>query len=120
MNWKGCGRFLHSKDLRALHNLSDRYVIVKTNTLGWAGHVGRRGETRRKYSILVGKPLDSGRAEHREVDARITLRLISVKRHSYDTALYCVVYKRRSLTSQKYPPELYMAKWLSHKKLQEY
>jgi hypothetical protein len=51
----------HWRKLR-IEELSDLYIslnifrVIKPRRMNWAGHVGRIGERRRAYMILVGKP----------------------------------------------------------------
>ena len=48
-------RRLHNKKPYALYS-SPNIRLIKSRRLRWAGHVGRTGESRGAYRVLVGKP----------------------------------------------------------------
>jgi hypothetical protein len=51
-NW----RKLHNEELHNLYSSPNINRMIKSRRMRWAGHVGRMGETRNEYRILVGKP----------------------------------------------------------------
>jgi hypothetical protein len=52
----GDWRKLHNEELHNLYSSPNVIRIIKTKRMRWAGHVGRLGEKRNTYRILVGKP----------------------------------------------------------------
>jgi hypothetical protein len=64
-------RKLHKEKLCDLYPLPSKIIIIKSKRMRWAGHVGRMGEKRNAYRLLVGKPERKrplGRSRHRRVD----------------------------------------------------
>jgi hypothetical protein len=49
-------RKLHNEEFHNLYSSPDIIRQVKSRRMRWAGHVSRRGEERKVYKILVGKP----------------------------------------------------------------
>jgi hypothetical protein len=49
-------RKLHSEELHNLYSSPEILRIVMSRRMRWAGHVARRGEERKVYKVLVGKP----------------------------------------------------------------
>jgi hypothetical protein len=49
-------RKLHNVELRDLYSLPNIIGIIKVRRMRWAGHVGRMGEKRNAYRLLVAKP----------------------------------------------------------------
>jgi hypothetical protein len=49
-------RKLHNEELHDLYYSPSIIRIMKARRMRWAGHVGRRGENRNVYRLLVGKP----------------------------------------------------------------
>jgi len=47
---------LHNEELRVLYSLPNIVRVVKSRTIGWAGHVARMGKGRSVHRFLVGKP----------------------------------------------------------------
>jgi hypothetical protein len=47
---------LHNEELHDLYSSPSIIRIVKARRMRWAGHVGRMGEKRNAYRLLVGKP----------------------------------------------------------------
>jgi hypothetical protein len=63
-------RKLHNKELHNLYSLPSIIRMIKSR-MRWTGHVGRMGEKRNAYRILVGKPEGKrplGRSGHRWED----------------------------------------------------
>jgi len=61
-------RKLHSEELSHLYTLPNIVRVVKSRSMGWAGHVARIGEGRGLHRVLVGKPggkSQLGRPRHR-------------------------------------------------------
>jgi hypothetical protein len=52
----GGWRKLHNWELHDLYSLSCIIRMIKTRSMRWAGQVARKGEKRKAYRILVGKP----------------------------------------------------------------
>jgi hypothetical protein len=71
-------RKLLNGELRDLYSSSNIIRIIGSRRMKWAGHVARKGEKRKAYRLLVGKPEGKrplGRPRHRWVDnIRIDLR----------------------------------------------
>jgi hypothetical protein len=64
-------RKLHNEELHDLHSSPSIIRIMKARRMRWAGHVGRMGEKRNAYTLLVGKPEDRrplGRPRRRWLD----------------------------------------------------
>jgi hypothetical protein len=64
-------RKLHNEDLRDLSSSPSIITIIKSRRMRWAGHVARKGEKRKAYRLLVGKPERKrplGRPRRRWVD----------------------------------------------------
>jgi hypothetical protein len=49
-------RKLHSEELHSLYSAPDIISQVKSKGMRWAGHVTHKGEERKVYKGLVGKP----------------------------------------------------------------
>jgi hypothetical protein len=49
-------RKLHNEELHDLYSSPSIIRIMKARRMRWAGHVGRMGEKRNAYRLLVGKP----------------------------------------------------------------
>jgi hypothetical protein len=49
-------RKLHNEELSDLYSSQSIIRIIKSRRMRWAGHVGRMGERRNAYRLLVGKP----------------------------------------------------------------
>jgi hypothetical protein len=67
----GDWRKQHNDELHNLYSSPNIIRMIKSRTMRWAGHVGRMGETRNAYRILVGKPEGKrppGRPRRRWVD----------------------------------------------------
>jgi hypothetical protein len=66
----GC-RKLHNEELHDLYSLPSIIRIIKSRRMRWAGHVGRIGEKRNVYRLLVRKPEGKrplGRRRRRWID----------------------------------------------------
>jgi hypothetical protein len=64
-------RKLHNEELHDLYSSPSIIRIIKSRRMRWAGHVGRMGEKRNVYRLLVGKPEGKrplGRPRRRWVD----------------------------------------------------
>jgi len=64
-------RRLHNEELNDLYCSPDIVRVIKWRRMRWAGHVGRMGEERGVYRVLVGKPEGKrrmGRPTRRWVD----------------------------------------------------
>jgi hypothetical protein len=64
-------RKLHNEELHNLYSSPNTIRMFKSRRMRWAGHVGRMGEKRNAYRILVGKPEGKrplGRPRRRWVD----------------------------------------------------
>jgi hypothetical protein len=53
---RGGWRKLHDEELHNLYCSPSIIRMIKSRRMRWAGHVGRMGEKRKAYRILVGKP----------------------------------------------------------------
>jgi hypothetical protein len=65
-------RKLHNEELHVLYSSPNIIRQIKWRRMRWARHVARRGEERKMYRVLVGKP--EGRRDHLEdqgVDGRM-------------------------------------------------
>jgi hypothetical protein len=51
----GSWRKLHNDELQSLYSSPNIVRVIKATRLKWAGHVGRMGEGRGIYRVLVGK-----------------------------------------------------------------
>jgi hypothetical protein len=49
-------RKLHNEELRDLYSSPSISRIIKSRRMRWVGHVGRMGEKRIAYRLVVGKP----------------------------------------------------------------
>jgi hypothetical protein len=49
-------RRLHNKELNDLYSSPNIIRVIKSRRMRWAGHVGRMGDKRDAYRILVGRP----------------------------------------------------------------
>jgi len=61
-------RKLHNGDVNDLYSSPNIIWVIKSGRMRWAGHVGRMGESRASYRILVVKPEGRrplGRLRHR-------------------------------------------------------
>ena len=68
---KGEWRRLHNAELNDLYSSTNTVLVIKSTRMRWAGHVGRMGEKRGAYRVLVGKPEGKrplGRPRRRWVD----------------------------------------------------
>jgi len=64
-------RRLHNEELNDLYCSNNIVLMIKSRRMRWAGHVGRMGEDRGVYRVLVGKPegrRPMGRPRRRWVD----------------------------------------------------
>ena len=64
-------RRLHNEELNDLYCSPNIVRVIKSRRMRWAGHVGRIGEERGVYRVLVGKPEGRrplGRPRRRWVD----------------------------------------------------
>jgi hypothetical protein len=52
----GGWRKLHNEELHNLYSSASIIRIIKSRRMRWAGHIGRMGEKKNAYRILVGKP----------------------------------------------------------------
>jgi hypothetical protein len=52
----GGWRKLHNEELHGLYSSPSIVRVIKARRMKWAGHVGRMGEVRGAYNILVGRP----------------------------------------------------------------
>jgi hypothetical protein len=52
----GGWRKLHNEELHGLYSSPSIVRVIKARRMRWAGYVGRRGEVRGAYNILVGRP----------------------------------------------------------------
>jgi hypothetical protein len=52
----GDWRKLHNEELHNLYSSPNTIRMIKSRKMRWAEHVGRMGETRNAYRILVGRP----------------------------------------------------------------
>jgi hypothetical protein len=52
----GGWRKLHNEELRDLYSSTSIIRIIKSRRMMWAGHVGKMGEKRNVYRLLVEKP----------------------------------------------------------------
>jgi hypothetical protein len=67
-------RKLHNEELLDLYSSPSIIRIIKARRMRWAGHVGRMGENRNAYRLLVGKPEGRrplGRPKRRWLDIRM-------------------------------------------------
>jgi hypothetical protein len=48
-------KYAHNEDLRDLHSSSNIITIIKSGTIGWMGHMARRGKKGYECRALVGK-----------------------------------------------------------------
>jgi hypothetical protein len=49
-------RKLHNEELHNLYSSADIIRQINSRRMRWAGHVARKGEERKVYKVLVGKP----------------------------------------------------------------
>ena len=49
-------RKLHNADHNDLYCSPNKFLVIKSKRMRWAGHVARMGEGRVVYRVLVGKP----------------------------------------------------------------
>ena len=49
-------RRLHNEELNDLYSSPNIVRVIKSRRMRWVGHVGRMGEDRGVYRVLVGKP----------------------------------------------------------------
>jgi hypothetical protein len=49
-------RKLHNEELNDLYSKPDIFRVIKSRRMRWAGYVGRMGERRGVYRVLVGEP----------------------------------------------------------------
>jgi len=49
-------KILHNNELNDLYSSPNIVRVIKSRRMRWAGHVGRMGEERGVYRVLVGKP----------------------------------------------------------------
>ena len=49
-------RRLHNEELNDLYSSPNIVRVIISRRMRWTGHVGRMGEERRVYRVLVGKP----------------------------------------------------------------
>jgi hypothetical protein len=71
-------RKLRNKELRDLYSSPSIIRIINSRRIRWAGHIGRMGEKRNAYRLLVGKPKGKsplGRPRRRWVDNTIRMVL---------------------------------------------
>ena len=53
----GVCRRLHNEELNDLYCSPNIIWVIKSRRMRWAGHVGRMGERRGAFRVLVGKPV---------------------------------------------------------------
>jgi hypothetical protein len=53
-----------------IYSSSEIIRQMKSRRMRWAGHLARKGEGRKVYRILVGKPEGKGHLEDQGVDGR--------------------------------------------------
>jgi hypothetical protein len=71
---------LHNKELNNLYSFPDINRKITSRRMRWAGHMGRMGEERKVYTVLVGRPKGKrplGRPMRRWDGIRKDLREIS-------------------------------------------
>jgi len=52
----GGWRNLNNEEILNLYTSPDIVKMIKSTTMRWVGHVGRMGETKNAFSVLVRKP----------------------------------------------------------------
>jgi hypothetical protein len=70
-------RRLHKEELNDLCSSPNIVRVIKSRRMRWAGHIGRMGEERGVYNVLVGKPKGRRplrRPRRRWVDIRMDLQ----------------------------------------------
>jgi hypothetical protein len=73
-------RKVHNEELHDLYSSPSIIRIMKARRMRWVGHVGRMGEKRNAYNVLVGRPEGMrplGRPRRRFVD-KIRMDLVEV------------------------------------------
>jgi hypothetical protein len=70
----GSWRKLHNDELHNLYSSPNIVRVIKSRRMRWAGHVGRMGEGRGVYRVLVGEPEGRRPLGGLGVGGRITLR----------------------------------------------
>ena len=69
-------RKLHNEELNDLYSSPNVVLVIKSRRMRWAAHVGRIGEKRGVYSVLVGKREEKAHLGEPGIDGRIMLRWI--------------------------------------------
>jgi hypothetical protein len=73
---------LHNDEFHNLYSSPNIVKVIKSRRLRWTGHVGRMGQGRCVYRILVGKPVGKrplGRPRRRwEDNIKLDLREIGI------------------------------------------
>ena len=70
-----CGK-IHNEELNILYCSPNIVRVIKLRRMRWAGHVGRMGESRDVYRVLVGKSEGNKPLGDPDIDGRIILRWI--------------------------------------------
>ena len=69
-------RKLYNEEFNDMYSSPNIVRVIKSRRMKWAGHVGRMGERRGVYRVLVGKPGEKNHLEDLDVDGTIILRWI--------------------------------------------
>jgi len=72
-------RKLHNEVLNDLYSSPNIVRVIKSRRMKWAGHVGRMGERKAVYRVLVGNLTARDHLGDPGIDRRIILRLIFSK-----------------------------------------
>ena len=69
-------RKLHNEELNDLYSLPNIVWLIKSRIMRWSGHVGRTGDSRGVYRILVGNLRERDQLGDLGLDGRIMLSWI--------------------------------------------